>query len=923
MKFINLLLFSFLTIGATAQVVNIPDTEFKAILVGNLSINTNSDTEIQVSEAQAYTGSINCNTSSVTDITGIEEFTNLSSLTCTFNAITSADLSQNTELVYFSFGYNNVMTSLTLGQHNNLETIYCQGNLLTSLDVSQCPNLENLYCNGNDLTELNVSQNPNLIELNCAGNNLSELDLSQNLNLVDLQLYSNSISALDLSQHTNLELLECSGNLISELDVSQNGNLIGLYCGFNPISSIDVSSNTQLEELLISRSSINTVDLSQNPLLTYLSFYETNISNIDLSQNTLLERVYCYETPLVELNLDQNTMLERLECYDTKISSLDLTNNDSLEIVECNQTNLACLNVANGFNADLSLEAHDNPYLSCIQVDNNFTPTTWLKDPEASWSFDCQFPNLFASTDTVDFGLVTTGSSVIKTIIIENRGCTDLILSNLNFSGNTSSFSHDAPNTFTLETGDVLEVNVTFNSSNTSFQEAILSYDHNDGGGLLEIVIEAQGSTDCLIFIPDDNFKNYLVENNAINTNNDGEIQCSEATDFNGNLNCSYNEISDLSGVEHFVNIDELNCRGNMLTELDVSENVNIIELRCSYNNLSSLTIGTNDSLQQIIATHNELTFVDVTQVSSLISLNVRDNMLTQLDLSGNLNLIDLFCYNNKLTNLDVSFLAELVHVRCYDNLLQTLNLANGNNANFVNALADDNPYLMCIQVDGGFDPDALSNWTKDSGAEWNVDCGCMISSSTDNQFSCGDFTWINGQTYSESTIDSYTTTNVDGCDSIITLNLTIADPIIVTISESNGTLNASGGDSYAWYFNGTIIPNENSNSLSLGAFGNYYAVGTNTENCTGVSNTYTHNDAKINENDLKQNISIYPNPTNGLISVKSDIAIQNIEVINNIGQTVDEFNSTQLDLTHLNKGVYFVKVKTELGTKTERLFKL
>lgn len=43
-------------LGAKAQIVNIPDLTFKAYLVNNSSINTNMDTEIQLSEANAYTG---------------------------------------------------------------------------------------------------------------------------------------------------------------------------------------------------------------------------------------------------------------------------------------------------------------------------------------------------------------------------------------------------------------------------------------------------------------------------------------------------------------------------------------------------------------------------------------------------------------------------------------------------------------------------------------------------------------------------------------------------------------------------------------------------------------------------------------------------------------------------------------------------
>jgi hypothetical protein len=40
-------------IVANAQIVSIPDANFKSALVGNPAINTNNDTEIQVGEANS------------------------------------------------------------------------------------------------------------------------------------------------------------------------------------------------------------------------------------------------------------------------------------------------------------------------------------------------------------------------------------------------------------------------------------------------------------------------------------------------------------------------------------------------------------------------------------------------------------------------------------------------------------------------------------------------------------------------------------------------------------------------------------------------------------------------------------------------------------------------------------------------------
>ena len=56
----QLFLYVFLSATLFGQNVYIPDANFKAYLVGNSDINTNGDTEIQLSEASAFTGTIDC-----------------------------------------------------------------------------------------------------------------------------------------------------------------------------------------------------------------------------------------------------------------------------------------------------------------------------------------------------------------------------------------------------------------------------------------------------------------------------------------------------------------------------------------------------------------------------------------------------------------------------------------------------------------------------------------------------------------------------------------------------------------------------------------------------------------------------------------------------------------------------------------------
>ena len=130
------------------QIVNIPDANFKAYLVGDSAINTNGDKEIQVSEASAFNDTIACSSMNISNLTGIEAFTALTNLWCANNKLTSLNVSKNTALTEL-FCYQNQLTSLDVSKNTALTWLVCGVNQLTSLDVSKNTALTNLICDGN------------------------------------------------------------------------------------------------------------------------------------------------------------------------------------------------------------------------------------------------------------------------------------------------------------------------------------------------------------------------------------------------------------------------------------------------------------------------------------------------------------------------------------------------------------------------------------------------------------------------------------------------------------------------------------------------------------------------------------------------------------------------------------------------------
>lgn len=92
-----------------------------------------------------------------------------------------------------------------------------------------------------------------------------------------------------------------------------------------------------------------------------------------------------------------------------------------------------------------------------------------------------------------------------------------------------------------------------------------------------------------------------------------------------------------------------------------------------------------------------------------------------------------------------------------------------------------------------------------------------------------------------------------------------------------------------------------------------------------GITGTITvTQDAFVGISDLSlSGISVYPNPTNGKLEVKSEVLSVNKVVITDIiGKTISTFSNSQFDLSNNSNGVYFIKIYTDNGIFTEKIVK-
>ena len=192
------------------------------------------------------------------------------------------------------------------------------------------------------------------------------------------------------------------------------------------------------------------------------------------------------------------------------------------------------------------------------------------------------------------------------------------------------------------------------------------------------------------VVIPDSIFKAYLVEHDSINTNGDNEIQVTEASAYNQDINVAALGITDLTGIEAFTALKDLTCNKNSLTSIDVSKNTSLIVLNCSSNNLTSLDVSYITGLRFLWCSNNELTSMDVSNNTSLLDFSCHYNQISSLDITNNANLIVFYCNNNKLSSLDArnGSNENMYDIDCYF-------MGCGIDFN-----ASGNPDLECISVD-------------------------------------------------------------------------------------------------------------------------------------------------------------------------------------------------------------------------------
>ncbi|MFC7773672.1 DUF7619 domain-containing protein [Flavobacterium sp. GCM10027622] len=384
MKKILLVLLVLIPLFAEAQIIDIPDVNFKNALVNSNCIDsdgdnsfdsdadTNNDGEIQLSEALVVT-KLNLNYRGITDLTGINNFINLVYLNCTSNVnLTTVSISNLSSLEILDLGGNLELTNLNLSNLNSLNSLDCAWTNIGTLDLTNLMNLKKFNCYAGQLTSLNIANLSNLEELNLVGCDLNSIDFSGVSNLKKLLCSQNQLINLNLSSLTVLEELQCNDNLLSSLDLSNNVLIKNVNCSNNNLISINLTGLVNLESLNFSNNQMAAVSLGGLTALQNLHCDNNQFTSLNLNGLAALVSLSCGDNQLTNLDFSGLLNLRGVLCWNNQLTQLDFSENPLFGDLLCSNNLLNYINIKNGtnhFNTDNVWS--DNPTLQFICVDED------------------------------------------------------------------------------------------------------------------------------------------------------------------------------------------------------------------------------------------------------------------------------------------------------------------------------------------------------------------------------------------------------------------------------------------------------------------------------------------------------------------------------------------------------------------------
>jgi Leucine-rich repeat (LRR) protein len=948
-KLYTLLVVALIGFVGKAQIVNIPDANFKAkLLSANAtnfiastqtpdangqystcnSIDINSDGEIQVSEALAIKCLVVQNTQT-SNLTGLEAFTNIILLNLQNNTLlTSFNTTGFSNLKWLSLS-NCSITSLTLANSSILYHLDCRNNNLTSFNISVLPNLNFLDCSDNLFTSIDVTSLSQLKTLECGSNQLTSLNLTGLTLMNTLGCSLNQLTSLNISA-LHLTSLNCGSNQLTSLNLSGQTGLRALYCNANQLTALNLSGLTAIRTLYCQGNQIPSLSLSGLLLLTTLYCDGNQISTLSLSGLSSLQTLNCSSNLLTSLNLTPVSQLRYLSCGSNQISTLSVNNLTQLTFLECSNTLITSLTVSN-------LTLLQQLYFANNQISSiNLTGLTALRTLDFSGT---QIPSMnigifpqltFLYCNNTQITTIDGRSNSILNFIEANNcpNLTSIYVKNGYF--NTNEFSN-CPNMQYLCTD---ENEVTIN------QNLITTY----------------GYTNCSVssycsFVPGGTF--YTIQgNNRYDSNTNG---CDDSDNNLPNLKCSItNGTTSGTFISNTSGSYTIPVQAGTHTVMPILENPTYFTVTSSNTGNIVFPTATSPYVRDFCVTPNgikndlEVTIIPIEVARpgfdafyKIIYKN-KGNQVANGSLS--------FTFNDAI--MDLVTASPIVNVTGTNSL--SWNYANLNpfETREINLAFNINSPMETPAVNGG---DVLNYGATIVGAtdETPNDNTFTLNQTVVNSYDPNDKTCLEGTTITPSMVGSYVhyVIRFENTGTFAAQNVVIKDMIDTTKFDMASLIPQSSSHPFVtritntnqveFIFENINLPFDDATNDGYVAFkiktkptlvlGNTF---TNTAsiyfdyNFPIVTNTTTTTVATLGNQDFDFGsvFTLSPVPAKDVLTIKTKqtVVVSSINIYNTLGQLVQVNTNPNetIDVSGLQSGSYFVRITSDKGSATGKFLK-
>lgn len=441
--------------------------------------------------------------------------------------------------------------------------------------------------------------------------------------------------------------------------------------------------------------------------LVNYQFYMSGLGISDLTgieAFTNIRRIYAGNNQLTSINVDACSSLNFLNCSGNPLTSLTINNASLHELTVNNCSSLTSVDIHESQNIT-SFTCQQNSNLTTL----NLAGCWWLQELRVthnplltSLDFGMVFYNYLTLLQCADNGLTALDVShlpALQILVCTGNQLTSLNLANGHAQSFQTIYANGHPDLFCIQVDNVTVAEVLWAPGGYYAFDSWIVFNTD--------CTNYNPNPVCTVNIPDTHFKAELLANTAINTNANNEIECVEAVAYTGEIHVDNLNITDMTGIEAFVNITSLSCNDQQpnysysayLDTLNISGLTALTSVSCTGNvelsafNASGCTSLTSISLGGSYAPSGLA--VNLGNCMALTDLNLDSKNLNALNISGCSALTSINCGNNQLTSLDISDSPALTSLLCNNNQLTSLNTFDNAGLETLDCSNNQLPYLI------------------------------------------------------------------------------------------------------------------------------------------------------------------------------------------------------------------------------------